>query len=190
MKDILKTVIESAFLSQSPGRPYYSEAAVQLKLGMELWRRLETEPVMEIRHPATREKLDIFLEHGGVRYGIELKYKTKPVPGFGFTAQGAHDHGRYDFINDIGRIESFIASGFIQCGFACLVTNDPLYWGTLRETSFAKAFQLTDGTVLNGIYTPKWKNRTRPITLHRTYSVEWLSPTQTVCVVVLSQPEH
>lgn len=173
MKPTLLAILDDAFLSQPPTRVYYSEAALQLKLGIELWRRLGVEPELEIRHPRTGQYLDVLLTVGGVRWGIELKYKTRAHPSFNYTQQGAQDHGRYDFINDISRIEEFVASGFIDGGFACLVTNDPLYWGTLRTASFAKAFQLTDGTILSGSYIPTWKHRTQTINLRGQYLVQW-----------------
>lgn len=178
MKDTLQAIITEFFLSQSPERAYYSEAAMQLKLGIELWRRLGVEPEMERRCPQSGKYLDILVKWEGIRYGIELKYKTKFYHGFQYTQQGAQDHGRYDFIYDVSRIESFMASGFIDAGFACFVTNDSLYWSSLRDMSFAKAFQLTEGTTLSGTYTPTWKKRTKVIELQRQYPVEWLTTPQ------------
>ena len=66
-------------------------------------------------HPFPNEgmRLDIWLPSVGV--AIELKYRSKKLvqewekESFTLHDHGARDHGRYDFLNDIQRLERVMA---------------------------------------------------------------------------------
>ncbi len=178
-KKIISEIIEQFFLIQTPDAGYYSEASAQLKIGLELWKHLKSEPKLEYYHQPSNSYLDIYVNVNGVRYGVELKYKTKSQQGFFYKDQGAQNNGLYFFLADVSRIELFKKDGIIDEGFSIFITNDPSYWGKKREGSLVKPFELTDGTTIQGSYTPKWKMDSKACpALHLTgsYSVEWLKP--------------
>lgn len=175
MKLTLTAILDAFFIQQSPGASFYSEAAVQHKIGIELFKRRSVEPVLERKIPNTSEYLDIYAESMGIRYGIELKYKTRKCqhPLFEYTKQGAQNNCRYDFIWDIARLERFKAAGIIDKGYAVFMTNDPYYLSSCRPGTAVAPFQLPHGRVLSGTFIPRWVGRTTPIALTGTYSVSW-----------------
>jgi hypothetical protein len=67
-------------------------------------------------------------------------------------SQTAQDLGRYDFIKDIGRVESVVADRASRAsGYTILLTNDPSYWMRPRNASTADArFRLHEGNTLHG----------------------------------------
>ena len=87
-----------------------------------------------------RMSVDLWLPGLGVP--IELKYRTReveclmpssdldpPRERFSLADQGAQDHGRYDFLKDVERLERVVADHpDAGRGMAVLLTNDPLYW--------------------------------------------------------------
>jgi len=179
-KNLLTEIIEQFLLHQPPEDGYYSEASAQLKIGLELSKRVKSEPKLEYYHKASNSYLDIFINIDGVRYGVELKYKTKAQKGFFYKDQGAQNNGLYFFLADISRIELFKKDGIIDEGFSVFLTNDPTYWKEKRAGSLVKPFELTDGTHIQGAYTPTWKVDSKACpALHLTgsYPVEWLKPT-------------
>ena len=87
---------------------------------------------------------------------IELKYKTKLATvihndeRYELGNHAANDHGRYDFLKDVQRIELLAQAGIVSAGFAVLVTNDHLYWEQQREDANDYAFHVGTGRVLSG----------------------------------------
>ena len=87
-----------------------------------------------------RMSVDLWLPGLGV--AIELKYRTRevecvapsldldpPRECFSLADQGAQDHGRYDFLKDVERLERVVADRpDAGRGMAVLLTNDGLYW--------------------------------------------------------------
>ena len=176
-KKLLAEIIEQSLLNQTPEEGFYSEASAQLKIGLELWKRTGSEPKLEYFHKASNSYLDIFIQIDGIRYGVELKYKTHAQKGFFYKDQGAQNNGLYFFLADISRIENFKEDGIIDVGFSVFLTNDPTYWGKKRTGSQVKPFELTDGTMIQGTYTPTWKVDTEscpPLQISGRYTVEWL----------------
>jgi hypothetical protein len=179
-KELLGRILEQSFLLQSPANAYSSEASVQLKFGLELWKSLESEPRLEYYYQPSNSYLDIFVNADGCRYGIELKYKTKTQSGFPYKNQGAQNNGLYFFLADVARIESFKAAGIIDEGFSILLTNDPAYWSKKRSGSLVQPFELIDGGTIQGTYTPTWKVDSEscpPLHLSGSHAIRWLQPT-------------
>jgi hypothetical protein len=176
-KKILSEIIDEFLLNQTPEEGYYSEASAQLKIGLELWRRVKSEPKLEYYHKASNSYLDIFIDIGGVRYGVELKYKTRAQKGFFYKNQGAQNNGLYFFLADISRIELFKKDGIIDEGLSVFLTNEPSYWGKKRTGSHVKPFELADGTTIQGTYAPMWKVDAKAcpvLHIDGPYSVEWM----------------
>ena len=100
--------------------------------------------------------LDIWIPNVGV--AIELRYRSEALnmewegDSFALKRHSARDHGRYDFLKDIQRLERVVADfepG--RAGFAVLLTNDPLYWKPPRRTDTGDAaFRLHEGRKIMG----------------------------------------
>lgn len=137
-----------------------------------------------------RRYLDIWLRTPGI--AIELKYKTRQLSvehdgeQFSLKNQYAHDHGRYDFIKDIQRLEKIAADRLVEDrteflrGFAVLLTNDPAYWKPGGEGTIDEAFRIHGGRQLAG--TMAWtkdagekttEGRRDPLVLRGAYELRW-----------------
>ena len=99
--------------------------------------------------------LDIWLRVMGI--AIELKYKTKELDlelageFFTLSNQNAQDLGRYEFINDILRLERVVTKfGPAKTGVAVLLTNDPCYWNPSSPDRQDAAFHLDEGKKIKG----------------------------------------
>ena len=175
----------------SERRPvFHLEADFQLALAWYLHEMIPSSQVRLEFKPFQSEKtyLDIWLQTLGV--AIELKYFTHELKVkheeevFTLLNQSAQDNRRYDFINDVSRLERVVDSFEpAKVGFAVLLTNDPSYWGPPRQgwgnTSDA-AFRLHEGKIIKGEM--KWseragkgttKGREEPVKLRGTYEVNW-----------------
>ncbi len=113
---------------------FHSEADFQFALAWRIKKatshyvRLEFKPF-----PAERMYLDMWLP--GIGTAVELKYLTRKLDverdgeSFALRDQGAQDLGRYDFLNDLQRLERVVAKApHERRGIAVRLTNDPLYW--------------------------------------------------------------
>ena len=125
--------------------------------------------------------LDIWLH--GHKLAVELKYKTKPLLAshngevFLLKEQAARNHGCYDFLKDVERVE------LAERGFAVILTNEPSYWKehSVKDSSNYYDFRIHEGRGLSGEL--KWKNpgdkaakiggRQDPITLSGSYNLRW-----------------
>ena len=114
---------------------FHSEADFQHALA---WHIHERTPGTQVRlefnpFPCEKLYLDIYLRDA---VAIELKYKTKKAElthnneAFSLKGQAAQDCGRYDFIQDVRRLERVVndSAAPARVGFAVFLTNDPLYW--------------------------------------------------------------
>lgn len=175
MRNTIQSIINSRFVAQNPTSACYAEATIQHTLGIELYKRLNIESVLEKKIPGRNEYLDILIEHKDICYGIELKYKTKRVKDvrFEYTSHGAQNNGRYDFVWDIYRLEQYCAQGIINRGFAVFMTNDKSYWSICRSGSGVAPFDLSDNQILHGSLIPGWADRTKPIHLKGAYPLKW-----------------
>ena len=119
---------------------------------------------------------------------VELKYKTKALWAldnrelFFLKEQGAQNHGRYDFLKDIERVEREIElSNSVNRGFAVILTNEPSYSreGSLKRGSNHYDFRIHEGRVVTGELA--WldptaggaKKRQEPINLKGSYDLRW-----------------
>lgn len=175
----------------SKARPiFHSEADFQHALAWEIHRQL---PRYSTRleypsFPGQSDHLDILVSGRDDLFAIELKYKTRALFGtfagelFWLKDHSAQDHGRYDFLKDVQRLESFISARKLECkAYAILLTNDSSYWKLARSGSTVDAnFRLHEGRMVHG--TLSWastaakgtiKKREEPIVLRGTYQLTW-----------------
>jgi hypothetical protein len=126
---------------------------------------------------------------------IELKYKTRKTnveregEVFELKGQGAQDLGRYDFINDICRLESVASECPGTRGCALFLANDPLYWCTAPAGApVDAAFRLLPGRILSGRLT--WhpgasegtlQGRASALALRHSYRVAWRGYSEVDC---------
>ena len=180
-------------------RVFHSEADFQHALA---WHIHEVIPDCRVRlefkpFPCEKLYLDIWLPDAGV--AIELKYKTRKVKltpdneVFSLRDQAAQDCGRYDFIQDVRRLERVMDDSAIpakaipaKVGFAVFLTNDPLYWkcpGAVdtapgKEPTNDHAFRIHEGRELGDKL--DWRSppaetdpRKDPISLRGKYPLTW-----------------
>lgn len=160
------------------------------------WQVAEVDVVEEtvlFRH--SRIYVDLWLPRLGM--AIELKYRTRglkcverssdldpPCERFSLADQNAQDHGRYDFLRDMTRLEWVVADrSDADRGMAVLLTNDPQYWDPANKDRVDKAFHLCDGrNLLRGPHRMDWAERTKPgtkkgrecpIVLGDSYALDW-----------------
>jgi len=142
---------------------FHSEADFQHAIAWEIHKHLPRASVrlerpVEVSHMNKRLHVDIWIEQDGHVLVIELKYKTRALQvrvgdeQYALRSQTAQDLGRYDFIKDIGRVESIVADRASHAsGYAILLTNDPSYWMQSRNLDTADArFRLHEGSTLHG----------------------------------------
>lgn len=172
-------------------RIFHSEDDFKFALAWQMAKN--TSDAVRLERPfsleGARRYLDIWLRTPGI--AIELKYKTRQLSvehdgeQFSLKNQYAHDHGRYDFIEDIRRLEE-IAHRPVEDrddsrrGFAVLLTNDPLYWKVGGEGTIDEAFRIHRGRRLAGEMA--WtktasegttKKRRNPLQLREEYELHW-----------------
>ena len=184
--------IHSLMAELSKIRPiFHSEADFQFALA---WQIHDMMPDSQIRlefnfKPLHQEGvyLDIWIPSQQV--AVELKYKTKPLLAldncevFLLKEQAAQNHGRYDFIKDVERVES------ARRGFAIILTNEPSYWkeDSVRKGSNHYNFRIHEGRELSGEL--KWArsedraakvgDRQNPINLSGSYNLQWKDYSET-----------
>ena len=170
---------------------FVSEADFQLELA---WLIKEQYPDAKVRLeycPALQKnmRLDILVTIDGKWIPIELKYKKK-----GFKAQiedeyydlrdhGAKDHGCYDYLKDIQRIETLKKKAPpFQEGYAILLTNDPAFRVKPKsKDAHYSAFSIHEGAVKHGTMDwgpgtgdgTKGRDRAASITLAGSYKMHW-----------------
>lgn len=186
--------IRRVMTALAASRPvFHSEADFQFALARQI-EMLMPDCGLRLERPFSLDGpnryLDLWLRTPGI--AIELKYRTRrlsfPHKGESFALKGhsARDHGRYDFIADIRRIEHIaaerrMANGdqFSQ-GYAVLLTNDQRYWKPGRKGTFDEAFRIHKGRTLTG--TMAWaeeasegttKKREQPLSLSGSYELHW-----------------
>lgn len=148
------------------GNTYTCEAQFQFDLAYALRKYFETKKLgynVYLEYPqgcsGKTEYFDIVVEDPSVTPHdycvIELKYKTKAMTAtcygqkFSLKTHAAQGLGRYDYLYDVARIESFSSNGKLkmQNGFAILLTNDGQYWQQDGNGKFYVEFSLKDNTI-------------------------------------------
>jgi len=147
------------------------------------------------------EYIDIVLEFDKQKIPIELKYKIKtpnktenkkPVPlppikvgkeEFYLVNQAARDLGRYDFLKDVERIQTFLKNEKYQKGYAILLTNDDLYWKKGKKVNAVDIdFHISEEIEILREGEKKWQNnpskgttkgREDAIELNQDYKIDW-----------------
>ncbi len=179
MKKFLFQSLDNYFVKQTPSNAYYSEKAVQLKIGIELYKLCGLCPKLEHKFLGQKAYLDIFVECGGKKYAIELKCKTIAVANsaYHYSTHGAQNNGRYDYFRDISRLENWQKNGFIDHGFAIFLTNDNSYCTPCTPSTAVANFDISHRKHISAnTYTPSWKGRSKPIILLNCYTCNWSPP--------------
>ena len=122
---------------------------------------------------------------------LELKHKTQalecrlPIKGskeqFNLKTQGAQNHSRYDFWQDVHRLERLIKAGMVTRGYAIMLTNDHHYWQERDPTTQDREFNLHEGLKVQGKLSwvcgdsslKKKGRRQCSIRLREEYQLEW-----------------
>ena len=125
----------------------------------------EAETLIELKYP--RSKLDT--THNNKRFILE--------------EHSAGDQIRYDFLEDIKRLERAVKEGiYAKCGIAIMLTNDSLYWRPSPRgyPTIFDAFRIHEGAAISGIRA--WaknagagsiEGREDPIILAGSYTMRW-----------------
>jgi hypothetical protein len=162
------------FLPRWPNSaPFHSEADFQHAIAWEIHQRFPRASVrlecpVEVLHLNKPLHVDIWVEQDGDVLALELKYKTRALQvrvgneQYALRSQSAQDIGRYDFIQDIERVEDIVADRAPPAtGYAILLTNDPSYWTrSLNDNTVDVKFRLHDGSSLHGSL--EWELGTSP----------------------------
>lgn len=151
--------IFNAMKTLSDKRPiFHSEADFQFSLGWEL-KRLNNDFQIIMERPFQFEdkskkhpkiELDLLIENGLEKYGIELKYVTKELETeidkvkYKLKDHMATNLRRYDFYKDISRLEYLKINGEIDMGYAIFLTNVNSYYQK-QASGMAKEFNFADG---------------------------------------------
>jgi hypothetical protein len=131
--------------------------------------------------------VDVSIRDSDQTNAILLRYKTDAFSGVvdgesvSLATQAAQDHGRYDFLKDIEKLEQLTHRPASTVGYGILLTNDHLYWEESERSDTNDAdFRIHEGRQITG--TLQWgpaagrgsvKNREEPITLRDTYAMDW-----------------
>lgn len=176
---------------------FHSEADFQHALA---WHIHSSFPALDVRleYPLpgdVDQHMDIVVWDNQETVTIELKYKTDilmtSIGGEAFVLRShrAQDCGRYDYLCDVQRLETWAANSksHSTTGYAVFITNDPSYWNppTRSRTPVDNAFRLHEGRTVCG--TMQWsqgasqgtvRNRESPIILNRSYILRWVDYAQ------------
>lgn len=134
--------------------------------------------------------LDIFIIDNKSLILIELKYKKNEINAkwegekFHLSKDYAEPPSRYDFVNDIIRLEKckeiFKTEYKSILGYALFLTNESTYWKqSKKEDVVDKEFRIHEGIILSGKLF--WgtntgrtkKNREEPLNLNNSYALHW-----------------
>jgi hypothetical protein len=149
-------------------------------------------PELENRVAAEKDKnarmcLDVWAKTKEMTLGIELKYPKAPIIAdhngerFYLRKGSGALQRRYNFINDIRRLEHFLDNGWIGAGYAILLTNDSSFWNEpTSEYNLDREFVIHEGRKINpGIF--KWgagasvgtMGKGLPLHIGGTYEFHW-----------------
>lgn len=171
---------------------FHSEADFRHALTEQIRKAVPNcEICLEFPYRKKNWRLDIWLPIKEI--AMELKYRKKKLDlehegkHFSLSNHGAQPQGRYDFLEDIQRLEQVVADGKAKSGFAVLLTNDSDLWdlpkGNRWKTTIDADFRLHEGRTLTGEFT--WseqagdgtkrtdKGKDQPIRLKGSYHLHW-----------------
>lgn len=179
---------------------FHSEADFQHSLGLHLSKicdlqvRLEIPFVIPHYYNESDKKLkveiDIFIPKEKI--GIELKYKTKEGTfkehgeTFNLKQHGAQNLGRFDYFDDIRRLQLLKRESIIEKGYAIFLTNDPLYWRPIQRKNFSSNFSMEDERIIESNSKLSWSRNpsegsvtkkrlfpNNPIVIDKKHQLKW-----------------
>jgi hypothetical protein len=56
--------------------------------------------------------------------------------------------GRFDFFDDLRRLQMLRKQGIIDSGFVIFLKNDPLYWTRIQKNNFSSNFSMEEGRMI------------------------------------------
>ena len=136
-------------------------------------------------------RVDLVVSRNGGYCPVELKYPTckvtKTITRFGecipevtvMKNQGAQDLVRYNFWNDVWRIELLCARfESVRGGIAVIMTNDPSYVKSVRQSSSCAPFSTAEGNVvgpglIDWLGNPMVRENHLPFELRGRYTPHW-----------------
>ena len=161
---------------------FYSEADFQHSLALALQANGYD---VFLEYAINGEHIDIIAKKNGNYYPIELKYRTKAFHCSGLynnmcvlKDQNARDLGRYDYWEDVKRIEG-LKNNYAnnQRGFAIILTNDSEYWTAppaSRTNTIDRDFRIHKGMSVKNVFwnnvPEKAKNNPNYVTGNTTYA--------------------
>ena len=158
---------------------FYSEADFQFALAWELQILLPNADIY-LERRVNNCYIDIWVEHNGKNFPIELKYKTKSaiIGGIELKNHAAMDYGCYDYLKDICRLENLPN---IEKGFAVMLTNDSAYYTDTKRLSAYDNFKIYDGVTRGGRLSwgltskgvPFVSGSRAPFLLKGSYTMQW-----------------
>ncbi len=169
---------------------FHSEADFQHALA---WHIQETIPDtavrLEVECGSSDERIRVDITLPDKRAAIELKYATRLLEyseggdHYSLSAQDARPPKRYDYWDDVRRLEKLCALGSFDVGYAVILTNDRLYWTpSSRAETIDADFRLSEHRLVSG--TLSWgfgaapgtiRNREEEIVLEGKYLLAWQS---------------
>ncbi len=173
--------VRPVFHSEADFQHAFAWALYQQWLGAQVRLELPITVESSVLH------LDVWVVIEAQPLAIELKYKTALLDAqireerFHLRNHSVQDIGRYDFIQDIERLE-LITTANPQCnGWAIMLTNEAQYWRPRPGGhTVDSAFRLAEGCTLqgelawgSGASPGTMRSRERPLSLHGTYQVNW-----------------
>lgn len=187
-----KNQLTTAINNLAKKRPaFYSEADFQFSLAWELKTLLPNANIyLERYEPTFNYHVDIWIEENGDFFPIELKYKTKKDEAF-INGQKItlKDHsaiplGSYDYLKDIRRIENLSQLPGFKKGYAVMLTNESMYYGTNTTTSAYDMFKICQNLTKQANVTMNWGLTNKqtpfqatkgrgPFALKNTYQMHW-----------------
>ena len=105
---------------------------------------------------------------------------------FKLKQHGAQNLARFDYFDDIRRLQFLKKHGIIEKGYAVFLTNDPLYWKPIKGKNFSSNFSMEDERIIEsntklgwtgnpsgGSVTKKRLYPFNPIVLDNKHQLKW-----------------
>lgn len=164
---------------------FHTEADFQHSLAWHI-REVGLDPRVRLEWPVPGKRIYVDIYVPNRKVAVELKYKTRTLEleyegeRFALRDQSAQDTGRYDFLNDVQRLEQLSELPEVQGGVAILLTNDHLYWEPPTGETHDAQFRLHEGRTIKGKmeWAPATSSGTKagredPICLKNRYLLRW-----------------
>lgn len=158
----------------SEGDFQYSFARMAEKLGA---TKIVNERPYILSGENSRKHVDVSFEYEGVKFFVELKYKTRQTDDtsrYGENVclinQSAQNDAMYAFHSDINKMERYLQNKNNLVAFCIFLTNDVAFWNTHRGT------QIRNVSLSNGEKTKtsilNYSDKT-PLKMLHAYDIHW-----------------